>query len=66
MNTKRTQKGHSGRPNFGGGRHPFSSATKIDKTVENLRKQNGGERTREVCSMEVKHMNNGSLANESE
>ena len=38
---------------FRGWHHPFSSALKIDKSVENLRKQNGKERTRVVCSRDV-------------
>ena len=59
MDANRMQKGHTGRPNFRGWRHPFSSAPKIDKTVENLRKQNGKERTRGVCSRNVKQMNIG-------
>ena len=65
MNTQRMQKGHSGLPMFWGWRHPFSSAPKIDKTVENLRKQNGKERTRAVCNREVKQNNIGSLVDES-
>ena len=47
---------------FQGWCHPFSSSPKIDKIVENLRKQNGKERTKEVCSRDVKQMNIGSLA----
>ena len=38
--TKRMQKGHSGRAKFRGWLHPFSSAPEIDKIGENLRKQN--------------------------
>ena len=62
MYTKRMQKGHQ---SFGGWHHPFSSALKIDKTVENLRKQNGKERTRVVCSRDVKEMNIGRKGDES-
>ena len=56
------QKEHNGRPNFWGWRHPFSSAPKIDKTVEKLRKPNGKERTRVACNRDVQQMNIGSLA----
>ena len=59
------QKGHSGLSMFWGWRYPFSSAPKIDKTVENLRKQNGKEKTRAVCNTEVKQNNIGSLVDES-
>ena len=66
MKTRRIQKGHSDRPKFRSWHHPFSSASKIEKKpVEYLRKQNGQERTRVVCSRDVKQMNIGSLANES-
>ena len=61
MHTKRVKKGHSGQPKFRGWRHPFSPVPKIDKTVGNFRKQNGKERTRVVCSRDVKQMNIGSL-----
>ena len=40
---------------------PFSSAQKIDKTIEELRKQNGKERTAGVLKMNI-----GNLADESE
>ena len=56
--------GHNARPIFQGLRHPFSSTPKIDKIVENLQKQNGKERTKVVCSRDVKQMNIGSLADE--
>ena len=46
---------------FWGWRHPFSSSPKIDKIVENLRKQNGKERTSVLCNRDVKHINIGSL-----
>ena len=65
MKTRRIQKGHSDRPKFRSWHHPFSSASKIEKTVEYLRKQNGKERTRVVCSRDVKQMDIGNLANES-
>ena len=53
--TKRMQKGHSGRAKFRGWLHPFSSAPEIDKIGENLRKQNivhGGKfiRSKVLCS----------------
>ena len=49
-------------------RNPFSPALKTDKSVENLRKQNGtdnGSYIYIVCSRDVEQMNIGSLADES-
>ena len=56
--TKRMQKGHSGRAKFRGWLHPFSSAPEIDKIGENLRKQNivhGGKfiRSKVLCSSKL-------------
>ena len=58
---KACEKGHSGQPEFRGWRHPFLPAPKIDKIVGNFRKQNEKERTRVVCSRDVKQMNIRSL-----
>ena len=59
------QKGHNGRSKFRGWCNPFSSAPRNRQTVENLRKQNGKERTRVVCSRDVKEMNIGRKGDES-
>ena len=68
MYTKRMQKNTEDDQSVGIGvirLYPFSSAPKIDKTVEKFRKQNGKERTRVVCSRDVKQMNIGRLVDES-
>ena len=59
------QKEHSGQAKFRGWLHPILSAPEMDKIGENLRKQNGKERTWVVCSGDVKRMFIGSLADES-
>lgn len=66
MDTKRMHKGHSGRAKFRGWLHPFSSAPEMDKICENLRKQNGKERTWVVCSGDVKRMFIGCIADEAD
>ena len=56
MNTKRMQKGHSGRPKLS----VLSAAPIIDKTVENMRKQNEKKTDKGiVCSRDAKLMKLG-------